>query len=107
MPSTFRIHPAFGIARVGDADGTGFIGPELPGVPANWNFETGAFEKFKVGGRIKRQGVRFRVFEFASDGSLVGEASPGQGAVAAIEWTVHVANRKASFFQFDGSNGEN
>jgi L-lysine epsilon oxidase-like protein len=107
MPSTFRIHPALSIARVGDADGPGFIGPEQPGVPANWNFDTGTFENFKVAGRIKRQGVRFRVFEFAPDGSLVGEALPGQGSVAAIEWTVHVANRKASFFQFHGPKGEN
>src|SRR5581483_1560892 len=106
MPSMFRIHPALGIARVGDAEGPGFIGPENPGVPANWNFQTGAFHNFKVDGRIKRQGVRFRVFEFAPDGSLVGESLPGQGAIAAIEWTVHVANRKAAFFQFDGPKGE-
>jgi hypothetical protein len=107
MPSTFRIHPALGIARVGDADGPGFIGPEQSGVPANWNFDTKTFDNFKVAGRIKRQGVRFRVFEFAPDGSVVGEALPGLGSVAAIEWTVHVANRKASFFQFDGHKGEN
>src|SRR5581483_2512755 len=107
MPSTFRIHPALGIARVGDADGPGFIGPEQPDMPANWNLDTGGFGNFKVAGRIRRQGVRFRVFEFAADGSLVGEALPGQGAVVAIEWTVHVANRKASFFKFDGPRGEN
>lgn len=107
MPSTFRIHPALGIARVGDAEGPGFIGPEQPDVPANWNFATAAFDNFKVGGRVKRQGVRFRVFEFAADGSLIGEALLGQGNISAVEWTVHVANRKASFFQFDGPNGEN
>jgi hypothetical protein len=106
MPSTFRIHPAFGIARVGDAVELGFIGPEQPGVPANWNFDTKAFNSFKVGGHVKRQGVRFRVFEFAPDGSLVGEVLPGQGNVSALEWTVHVANRKASFFQFDSQRGE-
>src|SRR5947209_4173905 len=102
MPSTFRIHPALGVARVGDADGPGFIGPERLGVPANWNFDTAAFDPFKVEGRVKRQGVRFRVFEFAPDGSLVGETLPGQGSVRAVEWTVNVANRKAAFFQFDG-----
>jgi hypothetical protein len=106
MASVFRIHPAFGIARVGDADGSGFIGPEWPGVPANWDFGASAFGKFKEDGRIKRQGVRFRVFEFDEDGSLVGEALSGHGSIAAIEWTVHVANRKAAFFRFDGPNGE-
>lgn len=107
MASTFRIHPAFGVARVGDSDGPGFLGPELPGVPANWNFTTGRFDKFKDDQhRIRRQGVRFRVFEFDNDGKLVGEAHVGQGEVVAVEWTVHVANRKASFFQFDGPKGE-
>jgi hypothetical protein len=107
MPSTFRIHPAFGVARVGDAEGPGFIGPEQPGVPANWNVATRGFDDFKVGGHVKRQGVRFRVFEFAADGSLVGEVLPGQGNASAVEWIVHVANRKASFFRFKGPNGEN
>jgi hypothetical protein len=51
--------------------------------------------------------VRFRIFEFTPDGSVVGEALPGEGNVVAIEWTVRVANRKASFFQFDGPGGEN
>ena len=107
MSSRFRIYPALGIARVGDAPGPGFIGPEHPGVPANWNFNTGSFNAFKEGGRIKRQGVRFRVFEFAQDGTLVGETLAGGGDVALVEWTVHVANRKSSFFQFDGLGGEN
>ena len=71
MPSTFRIHPAFGVARVGDADGTGFIGPEQPDVPANWNFGTTAFDNFKVAGRVKRRGVRFRVFEFGGDFGII------------------------------------
>ena len=78
MPSIFRIHPAFGVARVGDAEAAGFIGPEQPDVPANWNLGTAVFDNFKVAGRIKRQGVRFRVFEFGPDGSLIGEALPGQ-----------------------------
>lgn len=104
--ATFRVHPAFGIARVGDAPTATFIGPEMPGVPANWNFNTNSFDPFKDNGQIKRQGVRFRVFEFNDDGTLKGEALPGQGGIASIEWTVHVANRKAAFFRFEGPKGE-
>ncbi len=107
MPSTFRIHPALGVARVGDSPGPGFLGPELPGVPANWNFHTASFDKFKDDqGRVKRQGVRFRIYEFDEHGSVRGEVLPGKRNVTAIEWTVHVANRKAAFFKFDGSKGE-
>ena len=33
MPITYRIHPAIGVARVGDSLDDYFIGPEAPGVP--------------------------------------------------------------------------
>ena len=76
MASTYRTHPAFGVARVGDSDQPGFVGPEMPGVPANWNLNTNAFDKFKdVHGRIRRQGVRFRVFEYDGSGEVVGEVA--------------------------------
>jgi len=39
--------------------------------------------------------------------NVEGVQHRGQGDVVAIEWTVHVANRKASFFQFHGPGGEN
>ena len=109
----FRIHPAIGMARVGDADRTGddfyFIGPEIPGVPPNADPATGAFGSYKKDGKVKPQAVRFRIFEYARepDGSakLVGEVKLGQAGVTAITWTVHVANRKASFCNFDGQTG--
>src|SRR5687768_12979576 len=103
MPPTLKIHPAVGVARVGDAPGPGFIGPEIPGVPANWDFDTASFGKFKdEQGRIKRQGVRFRIYKWDENGSLIGEIVVGEGDVVAIEWTVHIANRKASYFRFEG-----
>lgn len=108
MPPTFKIHPAVGVARVGDSPEPGYIGPEQPGVPANWNFETAAFNKFKdAQGRIKRQGSRFRIFKYDESGVTVGEVLPGQDDVVSIEWTVHVANRKASYYEFHGPSGEN
>lgn len=91
---------------MGDSDEEGFLGPEFPGVPANWNFAKGEFENFKIGGRIRRQGVRFRVFEFDDQGTLLGEVTLGQRGVAGLDWTVHVANRKAAFFKFSGPDGE-
>ena len=33
MPVTYRIHPAIGIARVGDSLDDFFVGPEAPGIP--------------------------------------------------------------------------
>ena len=109
----FRIHPAIGVARVGDADRVGddffFIGPEIPGVPANFDSATKTYGSFKKDGKVRPQAVRFRIFEYAreADGSasLVGEVKLGEAGVSAITWTVHVANRKASFCEFAGQQG--
>src|SRR5437762_850724 len=76
----------------------------MPGVPANWDFDTRKFRPFKDSeGRILRQGVEFRIFEFDDDGNMVREVKLPD--VTKIEWRVHVANRKASFFTFNGQRG--
>lgn len=114
MPKTiYRIHPAIGIARVGNADRTKegyyFLGPEVPGIPANYDSATEQYGAFKSDGLVRPQAVRFRIFEvaIADDGveRVVGETVIGQNGVTAIDWTVHVANRKASFVNFDGQKG--
>ena len=114
MPTKFfRIHPAIGIARVGDADRTQkdffFIGPEVPGIPANFDTAKQAFRPFKLGSKVRPQAVRFRVFEFerSDDGQtkLIGETKLNERGVTAMSWTVHVANRKASFVKFEGQRG--
>ena len=86
MPVTFEIHPSIGISRVGTSEDF-FIGPE-PGEPppAKYRDERG---------KLLRQAARFRVFECERDdsGGLV-RADDVTGS-AKVEWTVHVANRKA------------
>jgi len=107
MPSHFRIHPAFGIARMGNSP-EHFIGPETPGVPGNSD-DGITFKPFHDSqGRILRQGARFRVFEY--DEGPEGQLSNPQevsiiGEIVDIEWRVHLANRKASFFTFYGQKG--
>jgi hypothetical protein len=107
--SVLKIHPAIGIARMGNADPESFfIGPEVPGYgptglvtpPYKWN------------GMVKPQAARFRIWEYRYDryGRLApyGEVSLGTTLnVVAIRWTVHLANKKASFYQFQGPAGEN
>jgi hypothetical protein len=109
MARQFRVHPALGVARVGDSPDGFFIGPERPAVPANWNAATHAFESFRdSAGKVKRQAARFRVFEYvsAADGTFVPkEIVSGQDGVKEIEWRVHIANRKGSFFTFNGQSG--
>ena len=113
----YRIHPAIGIARVGDAvrsDASNdfyFIGPEIPGFPANVDPQSGAQGQFKTpDGRVKPQAARFRIFEYekGTDGKFrpIGEVKTSETARAVrIIWTVHLANRKANFCTFQGQAG--
>ena len=86
------IHPGIGIARVGNAPTEYYVGPEAPGqVPA----PTGGVKD--APGRIKRQAARFRVYGLDKDGAVVREVTADVGEVA---WRVHLANRKAAWYQF-------
>jgi hypothetical protein len=90
-----QIHPGVGIARVGNSPDEFFIGPESPGHMAH-----PADEKFKDSeGRIKRQAARFRIYGYNKDGLAVRELT---AADAHIEWTVQLANKKASCDMFLG-----
>jgi L-Lysine epsilon oxidase N-terminal/L-lysine epsilon oxidase C-terminal domain len=105
VSTTFGIHPAIGIARLGNS--TEFYpGPEVPGLPAS--IADGKFRD--ATGKLRRQGARFRVF--AADSSTGSATEVVAGAtiegkkVRAIEWTAHLANKKAFWFEFDGLTGE-
>jgi L-Lysine epsilon oxidase N-terminal/L-lysine epsilon oxidase C-terminal domain len=110
-PVIYRIHPAVGFARVG-AGSQFFIGPEVPGYGA-----TGAdagvgsgVPPFKQStGTLKRQAARFRVWRYTWDNGqrkYVPDTDDLTSPAAKIKWTVELANRKASFYEFHGTNGE-
>jgi L-lysine epsilon oxidase-like protein len=52
-------------------------------------------------GRIKRQAVRFRVFGFDADGVPVQELTVAEADIA---WHVSLANKKAAWFEFHGTD---
>jgi hypothetical protein len=91
---TLKIHPAIGIARLGNSPTGFFIGPELPGVNKP---PTGGYKDAKM--RIKRQAARFRIFGYDENGDLVKEITAED---AEIKWTVHLVNKKAAWKEFDG-----
>ncbi|MFI8850083.1 LodA/GoxA family CTQ-dependent oxidase [Streptomyces sp. NPDC053499] len=72
-----------------------FVGPESPDQePAGRGF-------YKDGsGAIRRQAARFRVYGYNAAGEVVRELKPGEAGVTEIEWTVHLANKKAAWYQF-------
>lgn len=95
LVASARIHPAIGIARVGNSeeDDGWFIGPEIVPGPRR---EPGFYRDTK--GRLKRQAARFRVYGYDRNGKALGELTEDE---ATIEWTVHVANKKAAWYDFD------
>jgi hypothetical protein len=99
MATVYKIHPAIGVARVGNHASAYFIGPETPGSPGVEISSDGTespVTAYKEDGRIKRQAARFRVFEYDEDAAgnqvLVGEV----GGDVRVEWTVDLVNRKAA-----------
>lgn len=109
--SVYRIHPAIGVARVGNApSSTFYIGPEVPGYAPLGDAPGTAAPPYKSNGLVKPQAVRFRIFEYQwIDGVLtpVGEVTLDSPGILGITWTAHLANKKASFNKFSGLRGEN
>lgn len=120
----FRIHPAIGIARVGNSR-EHVIAPEsmagrtdsadptlMGGLPIRAGTErdvVSASDLRDTSGALKRHAARFRIFQY--DDAGLGEAWPrgdgteiaigatvGGKTVSDIVWTVHVANKKANTF---------
>lgn len=88
MPTVYKIHPAIGIARVGNSPDDFFIGPERLGERPE---PAGGFKDAQC--RVKRQAARFRIYAHHDDGT-VEEIDKEH---AHITWTVELANRKAAF----------
>src|SRR5712691_7988764 len=86
------IHPAIGVARLGNSENEFFMGPEvtdpLPERPGFYRDKAGA---------LKRQAARFRIYGLNAEGAVVAELTPQN---ASIEWTVHLANKKSAWYQF-------
>ncbi len=86
------IYPAIGIARVGNSASEYFLAPEvtdpLPEPPGFYRDPTGA---------LKRQAVRFRIYGLDAAGIPVAELTADN---AEILWTVHLANKKSAWYQF-------
>jgi hypothetical protein len=87
MATVYKIHPAIGIARVGDSPDDFFIGPERIGEEPN---PPGGFKDSQC--RVKRQGARFRIFAHHDDGTF----DEIDDTDAEITWTVHLVNKKAA-----------
>jgi L-lysine 6-oxidase len=119
MALTFRIHPSVGVARVGDSEQEFYLAPdEAGGLPiecdryGNASLVKGLPKrvrsfKTKVG-QIRRQAARFRILgsDPARPNRPSREITLADSAVESIEWTVHLANKKAAWYKFSELDGD-
>ena len=85
------IHPAIGVARVGNSRDAFFFGPETPGGLPSGPFKDPA-------GAVAKQAARFRIFGYDAENQVVGELTAHD---ADISWQVAVANAKAAWYEAD------
>lgn len=100
------IHPSVGVARLGNADGNDFVlNPiKIGGLPFehddNLQPTTDVIHFKDEAGRVRRQGQVFKVLD--EEGN---ELTLDSGNVKSIEWSVHLANKKAAWYAFSELNG--
>lgn len=102
----YKIHPAIGIARVGNSEEY-YIAPENPGaLPSEYSTQPTGGKHFRDSeDNLLRQAARFKVYAY-SDGNPDGvEVKAGCNGIKAIQWTAWVANKKSSWFQFMQQTG--
>ncbi|MBE9069737.1 LodA/GoxA family CTQ-dependent oxidase [Leptolyngbya cf. ectocarpi LEGE 11479] len=116
--SVFEIHPKIGVARLGNSPEEFYLGPETTGgLPTTWDSATQSATTTAVSqykddvGRIKRQAACFKIYAYASSeadnpteikvGSLISD-----NTVTDIQWTVHIASKKASWYTFSELQGD-
>lgn len=125
--ASYKIHPGIGIARLGNSETEFYIAPEMPanlpqecdanGNPLLTSDLSGPVlvKNFKdKQGRIKRQAARFQVFVYDEDNPQgrplkMGDPVEGggnHGRLIDIQWRVHLANKKASWYEFNTRAGE-
>lgn len=86
------IHPAIGVARVGNSAEAFFLAPQVaepaPQPPGFYRDAQGA---------LKREAVEFRLYGYNAAGEVVRELTADD---AEIRWSAHIANSKAAWYQW-------
>jgi L-Lysine epsilon oxidase N-terminal/L-lysine epsilon oxidase C-terminal domain len=111
MNTRYAIGPSIGIARLGNSPDSFYIEPDAAGAlplecdaDGNILYHDGQpqrVRRFKDPlGRVRRQGALFRLYRISDAAPLGEELTLDHPDVASIEWTVHLANKKAAWFNF-------
>jgi hypothetical protein len=131
----YKIHPAIGISRVGNSPDSFYLAPERTGAPpidcgpdgspiVKDGVEQPVTQYKDSKNRIRRQAARFRIYVYDDDSPCgreikigdtlsatltTGRGQSGQiftGTLIDIRWTVYLANKKSSWYEFQQLEGE-
>ncbi|KVO35806.1 LodA/GoxA family CTQ-dependent oxidase [Burkholderia ubonensis] len=102
----YKIYPPIGVARVGNAPDTFYIGAEsYRGLPINPDGRPFQQQDFRdEQGRLRRQAARFRIYRI--ENGVAEEVTLDTPYVKSIRWTAHLANKKPSWYAFSPAEGE-
>jgi hypothetical protein len=87
------IYPPIGVMRVGNSENEYFIGPLV----SDPEPQTDVHAYRDTTGALKRQAAQFRIYGFNAAGKAIKELTSDN---AKIVWHSHLANQKASWYQF-------
>lgn len=106
MSIRYKIHPAIGIARVGDSQDY-YIAPGQAGsLPTEYSVKPPPGTFFRdAGDKLLRQAARFKIYAYTPANPGGALIVPGQNGVRSIKWTTWIASKKASWFQFMQQTG--
>jgi hypothetical protein len=107
MATIYKIHPAIGVARLGNSEQY-YIGPEAGGALPTDPVTGQPVTSFRdADGNVLKQAARFRVYAYDSTnpGDPGTEVKAGSGGVTGIAWTVYLANKKSCWYQFEQLTG--
>ncbi len=102
---SFSIKPSIGVARLGNSPGQFCLSPDqIGGLPYEadaYGNQLESIENFKdAAGRVRRQGQPFKVYD--DEGNELTLDSPN---VVSMEWSVHLANKKAAWYNYSELQG--
>ena len=133
--TTYKIHPSIGIARLGNSDDFYLSPEQPGKLPIECDHEgkeiiengkpkpISTFKDPNDLSKVKRQAARFRVFHYNDEHDTAGEEitlggeyefilqtnvtalRKVKGTVTDITWTVHLANKKSSWYEFEETRG--
>jgi L-lysine 6-oxidase len=112
MATRYEVHPSIGIARLGNSQLSFYLAPEtLGGLPRECDINGNPIivsgvpkpvKQFKdAQGCIRRQGAQFKIFAYddATSNHPGREVTLEDKEIESMQWTVHLANKKASWYR--------